>query len=83
MNAISMNNLWTYLSGLSMSAQNKRWLSDKLIESARTNNTTKNADNALRELDGCWASDNDAEEMASAILNMRREKPRNVETLDD
>ena len=33
MNAISMNNLWNYLQGLSLSANNRRWLADRLMES--------------------------------------------------
>jgi len=31
MNAISMNNLWNYLQGLSMSASNRRWLAERLM----------------------------------------------------
>jgi|GEM_PF-1361047 hypothetical protein len=29
MNAISMNNLWTYLQGLSLTADNWRWLAER------------------------------------------------------
>jgi len=32
MNAISMNNLWTYLQGLSLTASNRKWLAEKLVE---------------------------------------------------
>ncbi len=31
MNAVSMNNLWNYLQGLSMSASNRRWLAERLM----------------------------------------------------
>ena len=31
MNAISMNNLWNYLQGLSLSASNRRWLAERLM----------------------------------------------------
>lgn len=34
MNAISLNNLWTYLQGLSLSASNQRWLAERLIEAS-------------------------------------------------
>ena len=34
MNAISLNNLWSYLQGLSLTANNKRWLASHLIETA-------------------------------------------------
>lgn len=34
MNAISMNNLWNYLQGLSLSASNQRWLAERLLENS-------------------------------------------------
>ena len=39
MNAISLNNLWSYLQGLSLSASNQRWLGERLIEAS---NAAKN-----------------------------------------
>ena len=36
MNAVSMNNLWTYLQGLSLTASNRKWLAEKLIEPVDT-----------------------------------------------
>ena len=32
MNAVSMDNLWRYLQGLSLTASNRKWLAEKLIE---------------------------------------------------
>ena len=32
MNAVSMNNLWSYIQGLSLTASNRRWLAERLIE---------------------------------------------------
>lgn len=34
MNAKSLNNLWSYLQGLSLTASNQRWLASHLIETA-------------------------------------------------
>lgn len=34
MNAVSMNNLWTYLQGLSLTASNRKWLAERLVEPA-------------------------------------------------
>ena len=34
MNAVSMNNLWTYLQGLSLTASNRKWLAARLVEPA-------------------------------------------------
>ncbi len=36
MNAISLNNLWSYLQGLSLTASNQRWLGERLIEASNT-----------------------------------------------
>lgn len=35
MNAVSLNNLWSYLQGLTLTASNKKWLADHLYESAK------------------------------------------------
>jgi len=32
MNTVSMNNLWNYLQGLSLTANNRRWLAERLVE---------------------------------------------------
>jgi len=32
MNAVSMNYLWTYLQGLSLTASNRKWLAERLVE---------------------------------------------------
>ena len=34
MNAISLNHLWSCLQGLSLTANNQRWLGERLIEAA-------------------------------------------------
>ena len=39
MNAISLNNLWSYLQGLSLTASNQRWLANHLIEAAESKET--------------------------------------------
>jgi len=36
MNAISLNNLWSYLQGLSLTASNQRWLANHLMEAAES-----------------------------------------------
>ena len=41
MNALSMNNLWNYLQGLSLTASNQRWLAERLLESSEKGNATK------------------------------------------
>ncbi len=34
MNVMSLNHLWSYLQGLSLTASNQRWLADHLLEAA-------------------------------------------------
>lgn len=36
MNTVSLNNLWSYLQGLSLTASNQRWLASHLIEAAES-----------------------------------------------
>lgn len=43
MNAVSLNNLWSYLQGLPLSASNQRWLGERLIEAAREDEDSKKA----------------------------------------
>ena len=46
MNTASLNNLWSYLQGLSLTASNQRWLANHLIEAAEK---TEN-----KEIEGHW-----------------------------
>ena len=40
MNTISMNNLWNYLQGLSLTASNRKWLAEKLTEPQSSTHTS-------------------------------------------
>lgn len=40
MNTVSLNNLWTYLQGLTLTASDKKWLADHLYESVRNEEMT-------------------------------------------
>ncbi len=74
MNAVSLNNLWSYLQGLSLTASNQRWLSERLIE-ASTSNRVSSEESArakkLNALYGVW-SGKDGENMARAIQEARQ-----------
>lgn len=41
MNALSMNNLWNYIQGLSLTANNQRWLAEKLLENSGKENAVE------------------------------------------
>ncbi len=36
MNTVSLNHLWSYLQGLSLTASNQRWLGERFIEASTT-----------------------------------------------
>lgn len=40
MNAVSMNNLWNYLQGLSLTASNRKWLAERLVEAEQKSEMT-------------------------------------------
>ena len=41
MNALSMNNLWNYIQGLSLTANNQRWLAEKLLQNSEKENAVE------------------------------------------
>lgn len=55
MNAVSLNNLWSYLQGLSLTASNRKWLAEKLIapveEEAVTPPVLQTWEEAMSDLD--------------------------------
>lgn len=71
MNAVSMNNLWSYLQGLSLTANNRKWLAEKLIE---PQGTAVMNDKEVRE--GLTEAFRQLEEVKAG-----KRKPRNAEEL--
>ena len=41
MNTLSLNNLWSYLQGLSLTTDNKKWLAEHLYEGIRSQELTE------------------------------------------
>ncbi|MBP5770236.1 MAG: hypothetical protein J6W75_02605 [Bacteroidaceae bacterium] len=50
MNALSLNNLWSYLQGLSLTASNKKWLAAHLYEAAEAETTQQETLQKARDL---------------------------------
>lgn len=75
MNTVSLNNLWSYLQGLSLTASNQRWLAEKLIERSAVRSTVTNKDeaklNKLNALFGAW-SGSDGEQIENAVREARK-----------
>jgi hypothetical protein len=69
MNAISLNNLWSYLQGLSLTASNQRWLGERLLEASTSRSTTTEEEIKLKKLNalfGVWSGE-DGERIEKAI----------------
>ena len=78
MNVAAMNNLWDYLSRLSLTAKNKQWLSEKLLESTKQEKVSSKAEDALRQLDGCWACEDIDDALEQDVLSIRNQKAREI-----
>ena len=50
MNAISMNSLWSYLQGLSLTANNRKWLAERLVESLSEVDSVKETETNVKTL---------------------------------
>ena len=85
MNAVSLNNLWSYLQGLSLSASNQRWLGERLIEASAARSLTEE-DNKREKLDalfGSW-SGVDGERMENVIRESRHaDYNRKIVSMDE
>ena len=74
MNAISLNNLWSYLQGLSLTASNQRWLGERLIEASAEHDMSSEEDKKLKKLNalfGVWSGE-DGERIESAVREARK-----------
>ena len=48
MNSVSLNNLWTYIQGLTLTPSNRKWLADHLYESVKDDGQTPRPTDKLR-----------------------------------
>lgn len=73
MNAVSLNNLWSYLQGLALSSSNQRWLGERLIEASATKASTTEEELKLKKLNslfGVWKG-TDGEKIEKAVQEAR------------
>lgn len=89
MTTFALNNLWTYLQGLSLSQSDREWLADKLVmpkENAVTTDTAKEDDAMARFLamEGIWSESEEGEEYYQMMKHRNDGRPLNREiNLDD
>ena len=60
MNAVSLNNLWDYIKGLSLTASNQRWLAERLME-ASTKDLSDGEHSKLAKLNALFGAWDDAD----------------------
>ena len=86
MNAISMNNLWSYLQGLSLTSSNQRWLGERLIEASASRSISAEEEMKLKKLNalfGVW-NDKDGEQIEKTIREARTaDYERELVTFDE
>ena len=64
MTTFALNNLWTYLQGLSLSQSDREWLAKKLIMPAQKKETSSKDESLEKflEMEGIWSEDAEGEE---------------------
>ena len=87
MNTISLNNLWSYLQGLSLTASNQRWLAERLIAASTAHTIVQEESAKQKKLDalfGVWADSADGDRIEQAIKEARNsDYERELEPIDD
>lgn len=68
MNTASLNNLWSYLKGLSLTKSNRRWLAERLIEQS-ADDDVMSREKKFFALAGSWHDTDDS--IVEAILSSR------------
>ena len=86
MTTFALNNLWTYLQGLSLSQSDREWLANKLIMPVQKKETLTKDDALAKflEMEGIWSEDAEGEEYYQMMKHRNDGRPLNRETnLDD
>lgn len=81
MATFALNNLWTYLQGLSLSQSDREWLANKLIMPKETAPNTS-ADEKMQEflsMEGIWSEDAEGEEYYQMMKHRNDGRPLNRE----
>lgn len=74
MTTVALNALWTYIESLGLSAKNRKWLADKLIEPTKSRTKATSSSSLRNAFSGNWESDVDSVSYAQ----MLREETQNI-----
>lgn len=85
MTALAIDKLWNFLQSLSLTANNKRWLAERLIESANEQSVVAdNKSDLYKKSFGVWKDDPEADLMEQVIKEGRKNNtPRVIASFDD
>ena len=86
MTTFALNNLWTYLQGLSLSQSDREWLANKLIMPAQNKEVTSKDESLEKflEMEGIWSEDAEGEEYYQMMKHRNDGRPLNRDiNLDD
>ena len=86
MTTFALNNLWTYLQGLSLSQSDREWLANKLImpNDTKTDLTEDELKAKFLEMEGIWSEDEEGEAYYQMMKHRNDGRPANrVVNLDD
>lgn len=91
MTTFALNNLWTYLQGLSLSQSDREWLADKLIMPTKTTVAEKEEELTAEErkakflsMAGIWSETEEGEEYYQMMKHRNDGQPLNRDiNLDD
>ena len=86
MNAVSLNHLWSYLQGLSLTASNQRWLGERHFEASTANSAVSEEEKKLKKLNalfGTW-SGKDGKRIENTIREARKaDYEREIVSMND
>lgn len=86
MTSLALNNLWTYLKGLSLSQSEREWLANKLVMPAKKIETDSTEDSMTKflEMEGIWSESEEGEEYYQMMKHRNDGRPANRDVnLDD
>lgn len=76
MTTLAINKLWSFLQSLSMTANNERWLAERLLESADAKSKKKEE---AKTTVSSWANYQLSPEIINMTLNNRKKVSDNIE----
>ena len=79
MTTVALNALWTYIESLGLSAKNRKWLADKLIEPTKSRTKASIGSSSLRNaFSGNWENDVDSVSYAQMLREESVQNDREI-----